>query len=227
MTIWMAEFILFTPSPWWSTHTASHATCWHGTAVWGSPSRLDELNLCNTHDHAVMLDWTFALVLSSDHIYKSIRGVSFFHNFEIHTFWTEDQVKVQIMNTCYQFHFLFFIYFFFLAGGGLIRSHSLIKRAVSVTQPHNSLCVLPFLSLLHNSWLYFSVGPAMLLKLPLFLQIPIFHYFHFFLLAWTNRGGLGMGKSGYHHDMQTTYRFVWMQCPWKMHPLYKDYRRFT
>lgn len=63
---------------------------------------------------------------------------------------------------------------------------------------------------------FFSVGQARLLKLPLFLQIPIFHYFHFFLLAWTNRVGFGMGKSGYHHDMQTTQPFVWMSCPCEM-----------
>ncbi len=54
---------------------------------------------------------------------------------------------------------------------------------VSLVVLNNSLSVLPFLSLLHNSCPFFSVGPARALKLPLFPWIPIFHYFCLFLLS--------------------------------------------
>lgn len=60
------------------------------------------------------------------------------------------------------------------------------KKCFSYRLFYNSFPVLPFLSLLHNSWYFSQTGP--LSEASPFPQIPIFHDFHLFLFTCTNRG---------------------------------------
>lgn len=150
-------------SSWWRTRTALHALASHSTVVLASPSCLpcrDELRLSNTHDdHSLMLDWEFVLVLSGDHIYKIIWKSlwNFQYNWNPCVLWMALVSSAGwIMTITCVVNFISLIYVFV---SGRWQSHTLTqsqKRGVSVTQLHNSLCVLPFLSLLHNSWLLFG-----------------------------------------------------------------------